>query len=98
MRVVGRKRREGEAEDFVNDSSDLGEYEEEEQRMVVRKSKSKRRPEREASGGSEEEDEMVVERRHRKTKMQERKRRDRELDEQVPARLRGKSKSEKQNF
>ncbi|KAL3097804.1 hypothetical protein niasHS_000539 [Heterodera schachtii] len=90
---TSRKKREGgEAEDFVNDSSDLGEYEDEELRNAARKMKTKKRPENEMSGGSEEDD-ATVERRQKKIKAVEKRKRDRNLDEQVPARLRGKIKS-----
>ncbi|KAL3095727.1 hypothetical protein niasHT_024903 [Heterodera trifolii] len=84
---TSRKKREGgEAEDFVNDSSDLCEYEDEELRNATKK-----RPEQEMSGGSEEDD-ATVERRQKKIKAVEKRKRDRNLDEQVPA-LRGNIKS-----
>ena len=92
--MSGRKRREGaEPEDFVNDSSDLGEYEGDEAVMAGRKkSKGRRRRERELSPGSDEDEAgPSAERKRRKGKLSERKRIEREMDEQVPARLRGKS-------
>lgn len=50
---------------------------------------TKKRPDQVSEGS--EEDEMVAERQKRREKVVSKKRRDRELDEQVPARLRGKS-------
>uniref|UniRef100_A0A914MTH3 Uncharacterized protein n=1 Tax=Meloidogyne incognita TaxID=6306 RepID=A0A914MTH3_MELIC len=85
-----KKRKEGgEAEDFVNDSSDLGEYDEELHATSSRRKLKRRHRERGGEESEEEEDDTNV---GRKSKISERRRAERE-DEMVPARQRGKIKS-----
>jgi len=83
-----KKRKEGgEAEDFVNDSSDLGEYDDELHATSSRRKLKRRHRERGGEESDEEEDDTNV---GRKSKISERRRAERE-DEMVPARQRGKS-------
>uniref|UniRef100_A0A915NCG6 RNA polymerase-associated protein CTR9 n=1 Tax=Meloidogyne javanica TaxID=6303 RepID=A0A915NCG6_MELJA len=85
-----KKRKEGgEAEDFVNDSSDLGEYDDELHATSSRRKLKRRHRERGGEESEEEEDDTNV---GRKSKISERRRAERE-DEMVPARQRGKIKS-----
>jgi hypothetical protein len=76
----------------------LGDYAGGEDEMALagrKKAKGKRRPEKGGIGGESSDENMEegpsAERKRRKAKIKERKRIEREMDEQVPARLRGKS-------
>ncbi|KAL7074104.1 hypothetical protein ACQ4LE_006593 [Meloidogyne hapla] len=93
-RVSAHKKRKegGEAEDFVNDSSDLGEYEDELNATSSRRKLKRRHRERGGEESEEEEDDVNASFSRRKSKMSERRRAERE-DEMVPARQRGKIKS-----